>query len=457
MFEQFKNRMTRHGSHMGQALKYQSDMIMDATFSRDPAYRVCYLQDKDTIFPEQTLDGYKKAKSVFAGRDNYDVSELKGFQPIECKYLVKSYYSIQGDNVDYYLQFRPNAHGSNPNIRVGSFVFVPDDLGVYNLWLIVARDDKFQFPQFYILKCNLLLKWHISPEERPKFEGINAEMGTRFSWCVQRTQSSYNSGVWTDYATTSVENQLKAWMPTNADTDTITYNERFVICNNSSRRIAWEITKVESTTTWGLTKLTFAQQLEYSPVDNLSWINLSSDNYSDNLTGADYDYYCPRFTFVLYDNNENNKEKTLLLSSSTLEKDDTNVITYSGMKPSLKIGGSYKTFTANINTLGKTYWSIDYISNGTTVCTVNLKYSGNKLICDNTQSIYEIADDTKISYCPNGQKLFGIQFKYNKEKPTELKIKCQSVLSMIGGKLVIKAGDSLYNTFASVEMEVESL
>jgi hypothetical protein len=195
MFDQFKNRMSRQGGYMGKTLKTQSDMIMDATFKRDIAYRVCYLQDKDTIFPEQTLAGYKQAKDVYTGKTKYDPSELKGFSAIECKYLVKSYYSIQSDTIDYYLQFRPNVHGTNANIRVGAFVFVPDDLGEYNLWLIVARDDKPQFPQFYILKCDFLAKWHISHEDVVRYEGVHVDIGSMFSWCVARIQSSYNSGV----------------------------------------------------------------------------------------------------------------------------------------------------------------------------------------------------------------------------------------------------------------------
>ena len=43
MFEDFKTRMARKGSYMGQVLKNQSDMIMDATFTRDIAFRNCYL------------------------------------------------------------------------------------------------------------------------------------------------------------------------------------------------------------------------------------------------------------------------------------------------------------------------------------------------------------------------------------------------------------------------------
>ena len=195
MFDQFRDRMTYQGGRMGMALKRQSDVIMDATFHRDIAFRKCYLQDKDTIFPEQTEYGYRQAKAVYTGKAEYDPSELKGFSPIDAKYLVKSYYSISGDTIDYYLQFRPNVHGTNLNIRVGAYIFIPDDLGVYNLWLIVARDDRPQFPQFYVLRCDFLAKWHISHEDAIRYEGAHVDTGTYFSWAVARIQSSYNSGV----------------------------------------------------------------------------------------------------------------------------------------------------------------------------------------------------------------------------------------------------------------------
>ena len=455
MFDNYRNRMALQGSYMGDALKRQSDVIMDATFDRDPAYRICYLQNKETIFPEQTLAGYKKAKAVFAGKETYDMSELKDFEQIECKYLVNRKYSIAGDSVDYLLQFRPNAHGVNLNIRVGAMIFIPDDLGVYNLWLIVAKDDDPQFTKYHILKINLLLKWYISPEERLKFEGDYVDIGTYFAWCVQRTQSSYNSGVWTDYATTSVENQLKAWFPTNMDINTIFYNERFTITENPLRRNAWEVTKHESTTTSGLTKITFAQQPSYDPINNLSWINLTSENYSSDIdkTGIDYDYYCPRYNDV--------QQHTNAVESSvpeySYESEYKNKITYSGIKPSLKIGGSYKTFTADLNITSNLYWRIHYINNNTTICTINFKYNGNELICDNTSNNLEVVDKTKIYYSQDGQKIFGMQYKYDTTKPLELKVKCQSILNMIGGKLVIEAGNYRFNIYASVEMEVESL
>ena len=200
MFESFKTRMSRNGSHIGQVLKNQSDMIMDATFDRDIAFRKCYLLKSGAIFPAQNEIEYRKAKNVFFGRDKYEPEKMSQFEEIDCKYLVKSYYSVEKDAVDYYLQFRPNAHSSNPNIRVGALVFIPDDIGEYKLWLIVARDDRPQFPQWYVLQCDWLLKWNayhskIQGNDRPK---------TMFQWAVSRSQNSYNSGLWQDYVFTYI-------------------------------------------------------------------------------------------------------------------------------------------------------------------------------------------------------------------------------------------------------------
>lgn len=451
MFEDFKNRMARQGSYMGQVLKNQSDVIMDATFSRDPAYRVCYLQTKGTIFPEQTLNGYRQARSVFAGNEVYDMDELRGFERIEAKYLVKSYYSIQGDTIDYMLQFRPNVHGSNKNIRVGAYVFIPDDLGVYNLWLIVARDDRPQFPQFYVLRCDFLAKWHISEEDRVHYEGIHVDTGTVYSWAVARIQSSYNSGIWTDYSTTSVENQKKLWMPTNNDTRTIVYNEHITISDNPYRRTSWEVTKYVDTEPQGLVKLTLAQQLEYSSRDNLSWVNIYSDEISATNYGVESDFYEPRTNDKL----QHTPTEPLDIEEVELMEDNS-TITFSGVKPNLKVGGSYKTFTANLNILGKPYWRIHYLLDDAVVCTVNFKYHGDELVCNNTSGELEV-DKTKVSYIKDGAKIFGIQFKYNPEHPLELKVKCQSILDMLKGKIVIQAGDSQFATSASLNVEVESL
>ena len=434
------------GGQMGKSLKRQSDVIMDATFTRDIAYRKCYLQDKGTIFPEQTIEGYRKAKSVYAGKSEYDPKKLKGFKLIDAKYLVKSYYSISGDTVDYYLQFRPNMHGKNPNIQVGAYVFIPDDLGVYNLWLIVARDDRPQFPQFYVLRCDFLAKWHISENDRVNYEGFHVDTGTYFAWAVARIQSSYNSGIWTDYLTTSVENQKKMWFPTNIDTQTIIYNEHITISNNPLRRTSWEVTKVIDTEPSGLTKITLAQQLEYGERDDLSWVNVTSNKLSDTAHGVDYDFYQPR---------TNDK-----LTHSPINKDiaDNSIISFSGVKSSLKCGGSYKTYTANFYNDGQLvgytpYWSAKYYKDGAEICEVRFDYSGDNLVVNGG---FDVSKDNKVTY---GEDLFGIQYSYNAERPSEIKIRCLSILNMVGGKIIIKAetpsGQGTLS--ASIEVEVEGL
>lgn len=445
--------MQMQGGQMGNALKRQSDMIMEATFHRDIAYRTCYLQDKDTIFPEQTEMGYKKAKSVYAGKTEYDPSRLDGFQPIDAKYLVKSYYSISGDTVDYYLQFRPNAHGTNPNIRVGSFVFIPDDLGVYNLWLIVARDDRPQFPQFYVLRCDFLAKWHISEEDRVNYEGAHVDTGTYFSWCVARIQSSYNSGIWTDYLTTSVENQKKLWFPTNSDTQTLIYNEHITISNNPLRRTSWEVTKVVDTEPAGLTKLTLAQQLEYGSRDDLSWVNTTTHKLSDTEHGSDYDFFQPRTNDYVY-----HTPVDELIA-------DNSIISFSGVKPNLKCGGSYKTYTANFYQDGqllnvKPYWEIHYLVANSETCVINFTYDGDNLVPNHLDGEFVLSSDRKIVYKQNGTELFGIQYSYNADNPSDLKIRCLSILSMVKNKMLIQAVNApagMETLTASIEVEVDGL
>ena len=139
----YKRRLSSRGEHMGQALKSQSDVIMDKTFKNDIAYRKCYINGK----------------------------------PVDAKYIVYTYYSISKDAVDYHLQFRPGVH-----YPMGTYVDVPDDVGNYNRWLIVGRSDEPQFVKYNILKCNWNFKWI-------KDGVIYEQLG------VLRKRNSYNSGL----------------------------------------------------------------------------------------------------------------------------------------------------------------------------------------------------------------------------------------------------------------------
>lgn len=143
MLELYRKRLAVQGEYMGEALKKQSDMIMDATFNRDIAYRLCYIDGK----------------------------------PVDAKYIVYTYYSISKDAVDYHLQFRPGVH-----YPIGSYVDIPDDTNTYNRWLIVGRSDEPQFPKYNILKCNWTFKWIVDGQ-------IYECLG------VLRKRNSYNSGL----------------------------------------------------------------------------------------------------------------------------------------------------------------------------------------------------------------------------------------------------------------------
>ena len=146
-FENFKLRHQSNGANMSKALRNQADMIMNATFDRDPSFRKVFIRGEE----------------------------------VDAKYLVHSYSSLSSDAVDYYVQFRPGVE-----YNIGEYIDIPNRNDDYERWLIVLKDDRPQFPLHYILKCDWTYKWVYNGK-------IYSCLG------VLRSQSSYNSGVWTDY------------------------------------------------------------------------------------------------------------------------------------------------------------------------------------------------------------------------------------------------------------------
>lgn len=260
MLDLYKRRLLANGTYMGDALKKQSDMIMDNTFTRDIAYRKVLIND----------------------------------EYVDAKYIIHTYYTISKDAVDYHLQFRPGVH-----YPIGTYVDIPDDVGTYNKWLIVARSDEPQFVKYNVLKCNWTFKWM-------DVNVVHECIG------VLRMRNSYNSGVWHDYLTTTLENQNQFIVPTTPETQTINYNTRFLISDNQINPIAWEVSKREDTFPVGVTFITVKQVL-FNP----NW-----DNKELMIAG----YYKNQTT---QDSNTPEPEKK---------------ITYSGL-PFVKVGGSFKTFT----------------------------------------------------------------------------------------------------------------
>jgi hypothetical protein len=109
-------------------------------------------------------------------------------------------------------------------------------------------------------------------------------------------------------------------MPTNEDTLKIGYNKRFII--SDPRRyppIVYQVSKIEDTQPVGLTKFKFTQEMFNPTVDNAE---LMLANY--------YDTELPPI------------ESTDVIEHKKL------YITYSGTKPSIKVGGSEKVFTVQL-------------------------------------------------------------------------------------------------------------
>ena len=119
---------------------------------------------------------------------------------IDAKFITKTSQSVDKDQVEYYVQFKPsqkteftagdelyyferdyrNRYGNNDFI--GMYIDIPDDNDVYRKWIIVKKEIANQFVKYLVLPINYELMWiEISGKERIK----------RKMWCVLRSQNSY--------------------------------------------------------------------------------------------------------------------------------------------------------------------------------------------------------------------------------------------------------------------------
>ena len=287
MLDTYKLRMNTLGSYDGEARRRNSQKIMDASWMRDAATKPVYVKWVDSGLPVI---------------DDDDV-------PVYAKFNVKSYHNITGDEVAYLLQFRQEDMKNNPNIKVGSYVQMMNEMDEPEWWLIIHFDDKAQFRQFSILKCLWTYKW-VSHKDGKRV--IHQCLG------APRNQNSYNSGEWLDYYTQVVENQHIAIMPSNDDANTIGYETKFLISNEGRYPpIAWNVSKVQPAINGSITRFTMTQE-QFNPA-------------KDNAELMIADYYA---SYVEPDIPETEETPTV----SDLE------FVYSGM-PAVRAGGGYKKFT----------------------------------------------------------------------------------------------------------------
>ena len=284
MFESYKNRMAARGRNMSEMLRMQSNMVIEQTWDRDPNYRQVFVVKVDSGLPEVTAE-----------------HEL-----IDVKFNVKTYSNITSDEPSYWMQFRHGEEKRHPEIGIGSYVYMEDEDGEWKWWMIQHLDERPQFRQYQILECNYIFKWITDGK-------IYSCLG------IQRIQQSYNSGSWEGDRFGFVDNITSAILPTNNDTITIGYNHRFMITDFKRLvPLVWTVSKIEDTTPIGLTKLKFTQE--------------TFDSAHDNAELGICNYYDSQITPEVPD--------------IETELQQTATITYSGTKPTIKVGGSAKTFTA---------------------------------------------------------------------------------------------------------------
>lgn len=314
---------------IGQIYKEQSDDMMNWTWDNDIQSKICYIydfyhDDQPRLAEGMTYENTTKTR-------------------IDAKFIVKSYQSMDKDQVEYYIQFKPTqkTHFSegdelyyfetdyrkkyhNDNF-IGLFIDIPNDENIYEKWMILRTEPANQFPKYLILKCNYELMW---------IENNGTEKIKRRMWSVLKMQSSYNSGLWTDLRFTSQENQDKIWLPLNPITEKIWYtnesskNMRVLVSSFTDNAIAWQISKVENAQPLGVQKLTlyqdfFDQHRDYIEKDeNGNIIGMWASYFDSEIVPSD--------------------------PSAPTTPPSSIAARISASTSTIKVGGSYKNLTVNL-------------------------------------------------------------------------------------------------------------
>ena len=336
MLDTYKLRMAALGSYEGESRRRNAQKIMDASWMRDPATKPVYVKWVDSGLP--------------------DVND--GDEVLYAKYNIKSYHNITGDEIAYLLQFRLEDLKNRPDIKVGSYVQIYNELNGPEWWIITHLDDRTMFRQFSILKCLHVYRW------------VGRENGQRKIYeCLgaPRNQSSYNSGVWLDYTFQVPENQHIAVLPTNNDTRTIGYDCRFLLSDPNRRPpLAWQVSKIMSSFNGDITRFTMTQEQFNPATDNADEMIANYWDSSSDLEPTNSVY---------------------TVSVSDLE------ITYSG-NPTVRAGGGYKKLTLKSRTDGQladvtedVEWIVEFPDNDSSKLETSVEGNIFKIKCTNDYSL----------------------------------------------------------------------
>lgn len=320
MFEAYKNRMAARGRNMSEMLRLQSNMVIEQTWDRDPNYRQVYVVRVNRGLPEVTAK-----------------HEL-----IDVKFNVDTYQKVGSDEPAYHLQFRHGAEKRNPDIGVGSYVYMADEDGEWKWWMLTGLDERPQFRQYTINECNWKFGWIIDGKIYYHFGILRHGSSAR-----EADENSHTS---------VVNGNCVVWMATNSETQLIRPDQRFLISDKGRiPPLCYAVSTISDTLPIGITKFVMTQ----STYDN------NHDNAELMLAG----YYAT----------------SVEPTESDIESELTNsaAITYSGTTATIKVGGSYKTFTPAFSGEGVTVdkWFVSDENGDISTDTENytIKYDGAKL------------------------------------------------------------------------------
>ena len=435
MYSAFKND--------GEARKHDSDKIIEATWYEDIATRTCW------FFDWYHDDNKEELNDLTIDKSN--------MYPMDIKYLVNSSQTYSKDNITYHLQMKPSQkcvvpyydeifkNRYNAKYPCGLYCLIPDEKGLLNRWLVVAEanyNDP-QFPTFELLRCDKVIKF--------VYKGMMYNVPG-----VLRRQNSYNAGVWADNVFTTSEDQYKFVVPLNRETEKIWYNQRIIIDNNViTEPRAWNVTKVNRVGNNGLALITCAQS-EFDEHKDAFECEYRDDKYilrrdmfyiqdipkDAEVIGIWADYYGSKIPPV-------EPKIPELIPSKIYSK-----ISYSGAKPEIKSGGSYKKITVDFfdennspTTLQKGDWVIEIRKNGKICNCDNIEDLVTVLKPDNT-----ISNNIVIGNC-QCQASNSTDLKEN-----QIKIKFNRDDMYIGHTMLISyvCDDQKIKT-SSIELEIVGL
>ena len=341
-FDTFKRVQTSYGNTLGQIHKKNSDLAMEMTWDSNIQSKLCYIYDyyHDDQPNKNTGMTYENTTKT----------------PIMAKFIITQYGSIDKDQVAYHIQFKPSQkthfvegddlyyfenyrNTYNTVFPISMYVDIPNEEDIYEKWMVFSKEQGNQFIKYTIIPCDYNLRW---------VEHTGSQRIKRHMWCATRSMNSYNTGLFIDRYFNSLDDVQKLWLPMNDITEKISYlnangsNMRLIISAPSDKPLTWKVSKIENTKPIGIIKITLDQDVFNPTVDFVN--RKTKEMYAD--------YYSSTF--------EPNEEIETKYSYVC------NIETASNL---IKIGGSYKTLSANIfdagnditNTINEFKWdfSID--------------------------------------------------------------------------------------------------